>query len=123
MTFKVGILLFADDIVLIAPSEENLQLMINFANTWCLTNRMSVNIGKTKIVHLRKKSLPRTDFEFYFGNTKIEICENYKYLGVVLNEYVDFTETSNVLSEAAGKAFSSLVSNLYKKIDIMYSYL
>ena len=99
----MGILLFADDIVLIAPSDENLQLMINYVNTWCITNKMNVNIGKTKIIHFRKKSVLRTEFEFYLGTSKLEICENYKYLGVVLNEFVDFTETLNVLSESAGQ--------------------
>ena len=62
---KVEILFFADDIVLIAPSEENLQLLINYVNTWCITNKMNVNIGKTKMVHFRKKSVLRTVFEFY----------------------------------------------------------
>ena len=82
---------------------------------------MYVNTGKTKIVHFRKKSVLRTEFEFYLGNSKLEICQNYKYLDVVYIDFVDFTETSNVLSEAAGRAFSSLVSNLYNKVDVMYS--
>ena len=67
--------------------------MINYVNTWCITNKMNVNIGKTKIIHFRKKRVLRTEFEFHFGTSKLEICENYKYLGVVLNEFVDFTET------------------------------
>ena len=51
----------------------------------------------------------------------IEICENYKYLGVILNEFLDFVETANILSEAAGRPFLSLVTNLYNKTDLMYS--
>ena len=35
--------------------------------------------------------------------------------------YLDVTETINVLSESAGRAFSILVSNLYKKVDVMWS--
>jgi len=35
--------------------------------------------------------------------------------------FLDFTETINVLSESAGRAFSLLVSNLYKKVDVMWS--
>ena len=38
------------------------------------------------------------------------------------NDYLDFNNTSNVLSESAGRAFSSLVVNLYRKVTlIMYS--
>ena len=76
---------------------------------------MSVNISKTKVVHFRKKNKAITDFEFKLGDSILEICHKYKYLGVILNEFLDFTETANVLSESAGRAFSMLVSNLYKR--------
>ena len=82
---------------------------------------MDVNINKTKVVHFRKSNTDRTEFNFKLGNNDIEIRGNYKYLGVVLNEYLDFTETGNMLSESAGRAFSSLIVNLYNKMDLMYS--
>jgi len=44
----VSILLFADDIALIADSEEHLQRMLDFSQ-----NKMSVNIYKTKVVQFR----------------------------------------------------------------------
>ena len=38
------------------------------------------------------------------------------------NDYLDFNNTSKVLSESAGRAFSSLVVTLYRKVTlIMYS--
>ena len=82
---------------------------------------MEVNINKTKIIHFRKKCCERNHVDFYLSGLNIEICENYKYLGIILNEFLDFTETANVLSVAAGRAFSSLVTNLYNKTDLMYS--
>ena len=118
---NVGILLFADDIVLLAPTELNLQSMLDYLHSWCNKNMMDVNINKTKVVHFRKSNTDRTEFNFKLGNNDIEIRGNYKYLGVVLNEYLDFTETANVLSESAGRAFSSLIVNLYNKMDLMYS--
>ena len=50
----VSILLFADDIALIADSEEHLQRMLDFVRHWCSQNKMSVNISKTKVVYFRK---------------------------------------------------------------------
>ena len=82
---------------------------------------MSVNISKTKVVHFRKNNKVLTDFEFKLGDSILEVCHKYKYLGVILNEFLDFTETANVLSEYAGRAFSMLVSNLYKQVDITLS--
>ena len=55
------------------------------------------------------------------GDSTLEICHKYNYLGVILNGVLDFTETENVLSESAGRAFSMLVSNLYKKVDVTWS--
>ena len=69
-----------------------------------------------------KSNTDRTEFNFKLGNNDIEIRGNYKYLGMVLNEYLDFTETANVLSDSAGRAFSSLIVNFYNKMDLMYSF-
>ena len=49
-----SILLFADDIVLITDNPENLQCLLN---TWCVDNKMSINIDKSKIVQFRNPSV------------------------------------------------------------------
>ena len=41
-------LLYADDIVLIAPSAENLQGLIDTVAEWCGKWGMSINLGKNK---------------------------------------------------------------------------
>ena len=51
---NVSILLYADDIVLIAPEEESLQKMLDFVAEWCRKWRMSVNSDKTQVVHFRQ---------------------------------------------------------------------
>ena len=119
--FKVSILLFADDIVLIAPSEDNLQLMLDYLSKWCIENQMEVNINKTKILHFRKTNSERINFNFHLGNRHIDVYETYKYLGIILNEYIDYTGTTNALNKSAGRAFSSLIVNLYNKMDLLYS--
>ena len=106
--------------MLLSPTEEQLQLLLNFLSDWCHINKMEVNINKTENIHFRKKCCERTQGDFHLSGFNIEICENYKYIGIILNEFLDYTETANVLSEAAGRAFSSLVTNLYNKTDLMY---
>ena len=65
---KVNCLLYADDLALIADSEENLQKLLEVLHNWCKQWRMRININKTKIVHFRVKSQDRTMFEFtYLG--------------------------------------------------------
>ena len=44
----ISVFLYADDIVLIAPTTENLLLMPDTLNSWCRKWRLTVNPEKTK---------------------------------------------------------------------------
>ena len=46
----VCILLYADDIVLISESEQNLQIMLDFVNSWCNKWQMKINNEKLSIL-------------------------------------------------------------------------
>ncbi len=51
---------FADDIVILAENKSQLQKLLDFVSTWCNNWKMKISRDKTKIVHFRKKSVPRT---------------------------------------------------------------
>ncbi len=57
-----------------------------------------------------------TLFKFVPGNTELNIVEEYKYLGIVLNELLDYDVTAQVLSDAANRALGSVI-NKYKSIN------
>ncbi len=54
---KICILLYADDIVILAEDPAQLQLLLNFTNTWCKNWKMKINNDKMKTVNYRKKSI------------------------------------------------------------------
>ena len=108
-------LLYADDIALIAESETDLQNMLTILHNWCKKWRMRVNINKSKIVHYRIKSQERTKVDFSFGNGKLEVTEKYKYLGLVLNEFLNYEVTASILAESGGRALGA-VYNKFKQI-------
>ena len=58
---QLSILLYADDIVLIAPDADSLQLILNKLHDWCSKWRLSVNSNKTKSVHFRPMSVTRSN--------------------------------------------------------------
>lgn len=64
---NVCILMYADDIVLTAESEHNLQILLNHLNDWCNRNDMSLNVIKSYTVHFRTESMPRSNFVFKCG--------------------------------------------------------
>ena len=48
-------LLYADDIVLLADSETDLQALLNIVNVWCSKWRLEVNLLKTNVMHVKKQ--------------------------------------------------------------------
>ena len=105
---EISILLYADDIVLISESADDLQTMLDTLNNWCTKWRLAVNESKTKIVHFRNKNQLRTSYGFHCGE-KIITCENeYKYLGFWFNEYLDLEKSVTEVSKAASRALGAV---------------
>ena len=105
----ISILLYADDIVFISPSETGLQNMLNHLNQWCKKWRLVVNLDKSQIVHYRPKNTPLTNHIFLLGQSTLEIVSFYKYLGIHLSEFLDYNVTESVLAESSGRALSSII--------------
>ncbi len=69
---KNCILLFADDIVILAEDEIKLQILLDFTNEWRKKWRMKINIDKTKVIHFRKKNSTKiTDLTFNFVSMRL----------------------------------------------------
>ena len=106
----VSSLLYADDIVLLAPNEESLQKQIREVEEWCRGWRMSLNIAKTKVIHFRKKlrSKQRSEFKFLFNSEEIEYAGEYKYLGLTLTEHLDWGSAIEEIHRKANRALALL---------------
>ena len=76
----VSHLLWADDLVLMSESPEGLQQQLNGLQKHCSKYQMIVNETKTKVMHFGKC----VDYDFIFNEKKLEIVQEYKYLGVVI---------------------------------------
>ncbi len=83
----VSILAFADDIVINANSEKELQQILKCVETWCKQLRLKVKTEKTNIVHFRRKRKQQTTFKFKFKNNSLKIVDKYKYLEVIQKRY------------------------------------
>ena len=61
---KMCILLYADDVELLAENANDLQTLLHALNIWCLSNDMSLNTEKSNINHFRPNSHDRSNFSF-----------------------------------------------------------
>jgi hypothetical protein len=77
----ISILLFVDDVVLLASSPAGLQRQLDALALFCDLRQLTVNLGKTKVMIFNgsKKSV---DLHFFFRGEEIEITNAYTYLGV-----------------------------------------
>ena len=81
---------------------------------------MSLNPSKSKIIHSRFKSKKRSEFLFKCGETGLEYCNRYKYLGLWLDEHLDFNFAVNQISNSASRALGLLISKNYQSVEMKY---
>ena len=82
---NINILLYADDIILFGKNPEDLQNAFNVLEEYCQRWKLTVNTSKTKIMVFRKGGRLANNINFVYNNIKIEIVNNFCYLGVVIS--------------------------------------
>jgi hypothetical protein len=86
---NIMLLLFADDMVVMAETAENLQESLNRVYEYCEKWGLEVNVEKTKIVVFRKRG--KVVSQWYFDKELVEVVDSFIYLGVVSNYNGSFT--------------------------------
>ena len=87
---KLSILLYADDIILLAETESDLQSMLDSLTQWCLKWGLVINTAKSNVIHFRGISVPISKYFFRCGDQYLNYVSQYKYLGFILTEHLDF---------------------------------
>ena len=75
---------------------------------------MSANMEKTKVIHFRKTKIPPTNTNFYLGKNIIERAQEYKYLGLTINEHLNYQISTEILARSAGKALGAATAKYLK---------
>ena len=117
----INILLYADDIVLLAENEPDLQFLLNIVEIWCEKWRLEVNLAKTNILHLRVKRKLQSKYMFIFNKRPVPYCTSYRYLGCNINEHLDYNYTARIQAESAGRALSCIITKMIKNHGFPFS--
>ena len=104
-------LLYADDVVILAKSKEDLQKMIDVVEKYCREWHMVLNLGKSKVMVVGggDVSAKRALYEksFRFRGKFVEVVDKYKYLGVIISpdlswsKHTDYTITKATTRQAS----------------------
>ena len=117
----VNILMYADDIVLLTENEPDMQFLLSIVECWCSKWRLEVNLTKTNVMHVRGPGKSKSMFMFIFNRRPVDYCNSYRYLGVTLNEFLDYNFTSENQAEPAGRALGAIITKTIKNGGLPYN--
>ena len=107
---RLYILLYADDTIIMAENPYQLQLALNALNEYCQTWKLTINLNKTKIIRFTKRRSPNFNYEFWLNGEKVELVENYVYLGTTISFNGKFKAAIEKQVTQANRALFSIKS-------------
>ena len=85
--------------------------MLNIVHDWCQKWCIELNSKKTHIVNFRSSpDIARTNYNFKCGNMNINVTDKYKYLGLYLNEFLDYNMTVKAIANSANRALGVIMA-------------
>jgi hypothetical protein len=96
------VLCFADDIVLLAESASDLQVLLKTLNEYLGRWRLNVNMEKTKVVVFGARGV--TDHVIMLGNETVQQETAYRYLGIWFDQAGTFARSKRVMVARANRA-------------------
>ncbi|XP_044597923.1 uncharacterized protein LOC123274390 [Cotesia glomerata] len=104
-------LLYADDLVLLANTTFDLKRKLTVLRDYCSSNSLSVNLEKTKCVHFRRGG-PRERTNLLYGDNSVDWSEEYVYLGVPFTGSSLGLTAARVAAQRARTASGAVISAL-----------
>lgn len=112
------IFLYADDALLVCSGTDpmsvhnNLKYDLIRLEQWLSANRLKLNVPKTKAMtfcnnKLRKQYLDFVNFKFVIDNEEVENVQDFRYLGIILDEELNFNKHGHFI-----------ITKLAKKVGI-----
>ena len=111
--FKLYILLYADDTVLFAESEAELQSALNAMFLYCKSWDLEVNPAKTKITIFANRKNQQAP-KFIYNGQELAVDDNFVYLGTMFSYNGRFLKNSQRLFDQARKAMFSVLNKSRK---------
>lgn len=108
---EVKVLMYADDIIILADNPISLQYMIRDFEAYCDFWNLKVNLDKSKImVFTRGRGKLHGNKRIFYRDEVIERVKTYKYLGT-LNLLLNFKEKLTAAKFALNSCWNRLIRN------------
>ena len=113
--YKVNIIAYADDVFLLSPTSEGLQLILNQLQSMINDLCLSINVGKCEYIIFKHKAVKVSDMNpiVKLNGRSLEQVKDCLYLGVVLNEYGNVGPDLDRIIDSFLKQFNGMYSKFY----------
>ena len=108
------VMMYADDTVILANSEEQMQNILKALELYCEQWKLEVNSSKTKVVVFSRGRINYDTYDFMFREENLETISEYKYLGITFNYNGRFRNGQIELTKKATRAMYSLIGKCRK---------
>ena len=103
-------MLYADDLVLLAETEQDLNLQMQVLGNYTVKWNMEINSSETKVMIFNDpRKRKEGDIFCRINEHNIHISKSYKYLGVILNNKHSFKDHVDMIVDKANKCLFSLI--------------
>ena len=110
---EILLLLFADDIALMADSVRGLQKQINITEKFCDTYKMVVNTVKTKVMVFRRGGRLRKNEKILYKGNELDIVNGFHYVGLLFTPKLSLYRMTDDLSKKGKRILISILSSLH----------
>jgi hypothetical protein len=92
--------------------------MLDVLYEWPCASHMKINPTKSNAMHYKPNNVNRTNFVFKCGPDNLECVQKYVYLGLTLQENLDYSVTAKFVAQSASRALGLLIAK-YKSLGRM----
>jgi hypothetical protein len=105
----INLLLYADDIVLMARSPHDLENQLRILNDFFFNMGMNVNTDKTKVMIIKSNKISYDTFRY--DNNDLEEVNSYKYLGIDIHHKLNWNYSIEKRIIGGWKAYYGFENN------------
>ena len=124
---EVFLLLYADDIVLVADTVLELQRKIRVLEKFCDKWGMEVNFTKTQVIVFRNAVKTSKSETFFYLAKKVKVVTYYRYLGLIFSSRNNWSRALLTLGAQAEKALKCIRTMFWKlghpNVDVAFKIL
>ena len=109
-----GVVAYADDVAILVSANSRLELqtkaqnVMNTLEKWCSSNKLNISVEKTKYSILKGKLLRGPSIKL--NNKNIKRAESFKYLGINIDEGLNYNNHIKIICQSALKIINRLIT-------------